>query len=215
MHKKLSEMPKEWPLPRKGKKYIAIASHQDKKGIPILFALRDVLKIATTRREARKICLEKNVKVNGKVRTDVMFPILLRDVLSLEKIGKTYVLKVENKKFNFEEIKGTKTKIVKVVDKRLLGKEKIQANLEDGSNIITKEKFSCGDSFLMNLEKGKIEKIIPLKKGAKIEIIVGKHLGEKGSVESLSKEGDKTVYEIKLEGGKNVFLDRKTLLAVE
>jgi small subunit ribosomal protein S4e len=215
MHKKISEMPKEWPIPRKGKKYIALASHHDKKGIPIVFALRDMLKVATTRREVRKICLEGNVKINGTVRKDIAFPILPRDILSLEKIGKRYILKQNRKKLGFEEAKIGNIKVSKVVDKMLLKKGKLMASLDDGSNLIVTEKISCGDSILFDFEKKKIIKVIPLKKGSHVEVIMGRHLGEKGAVESLGKEGDEIVFEIKLEGGKKVFLKKKTLLAIE
>ena len=215
MHKKLSEMPKEWPLPRKGKKYIAVASHHPNKGFPLVFALRDFLKIAKTYREARKICLEGNVMVNGKVRKDVMFPLLLRDFLELAKIDKKYVLEIKNKKLNLLEVKDAKTKIVKVMNKRLLKNKTIQANLEDGTNILLKEKFSNGDSLLIELKTGKVLKVIPLKKGSNVEVISGKHLGQKGKIVELVKEGKIDVYEIKLNGEKNVFLKRNTLLAIE
>lgn len=215
MHKKLNEMPKEWPLPRKGKKYMAVASHQCTKGFPLLFALRDILKIAKTYREARKLCLAGKIKVNGKIRKDVMFPLLVRDVLSLDEMKKMYTLKVIGRKLNLEETKEGKTKIVKVLDKKVLGKNLVQANLEDGTNIIIKEKFSCGDSLLVDLEKNRIINIIPLKKGSNIEVIAGKHLGDNGVVLNLIKEGDKTVYEIKLNGEKKVFLEKKTILAIE
>ena len=40
MHQTRSEMPNEWPMPRKETKYIAVARHSKTKGIPLLFILR-------------------------------------------------------------------------------------------------------------------------------------------------------------------------------
>ena len=53
MHIKKNEMPTTWPLPRKGrgKRFIAVPSHATGKGISVLFILRDVLKIARSRKE--------------------------------------------------------------------------------------------------------------------------------------------------------------------
>jgi len=217
MHKKISEMPKEWPLPRKGKKYIAVASHDNNKSIPVVFALRDLLKIAKSRREAKKICLEGNVKINNKIRKDIAFPIQLRDLLQLEKIGKNYRLVLKNKKFIFEEIKPseTGTKVVKVIGKVVLRKDKFQANLQDGRNFIMENKFSCGDSAIVDFTKDKIVKFIPLKKDSLVEIIKGKHIGEKGKIIRDKKEGSKIMLEIKLEDERIVCLDKKVLLAIE
>ncbi len=217
MHKKISEMPKEWPLPRKGRKYIAIASHNPKTGIPIVFALRDILKIARTRREVRKICLEGKVIVNGKSRKDIAFPIQLKDVLQLKDSGKNYVLMLKNNKLELKEIsqKDSNRKIVKIRGKVLLSKDKIQVNLQDGNNFLFNKEFSCGDSAVLDLKENKISSIIPLKKGSSVEVIGGKHIGLKGKVINEVKEGEKIVFELKLEEKGNVLLGKRFLLAIE
>ncbi len=217
MHNKISKMPKEWPLARKGKKYIVVSSHESSRSIPIVFAVRDMLKIAKTRREVKNICLEKQVKINGKIRTDEAFPLQPRDILTLEKIGKNYVLLQKGKKFIIEEVTGSasKTKIVKILNRKILAKDKIQANLQGGENIILKDSFSCGDSLVMDLDKNKVLKIIPLKKDTRVEVIRGKHISSLGKIVGIKEEGKKHSYEIKLEDGRNVFLDRKTILAIE
>merc|ERR1711907_421357 len=47
--------------------------------------LRNRLKYALTGREAKAILMERYVKVDGKVRTDVCYPTGFMDVISLEK----------------------------------------------------------------------------------------------------------------------------------
>lgn len=217
MHKKINEMPKEWPIARKGRKYIAVSKQGGEKSISVLYALRDVLKVTKTAREVNKVCLAKEVKVSGKVRRNINFPIQVRDTLEVEKLGKIYKLVQENKRFKFEEIKGkdSKTKIVKVIGKRLLANKKVQANLQDGRNFLFEEKFSCGDSFVIDLDKDKVVKVLPLKKDSKVEIIGGRHIGKEGKVMSIKEEGNIVSYEVKLEDGEKVFLDGKTLLVVE
>jgi small subunit ribosomal protein S4e len=86
-------------------------------------------------------------------------------------------------------------------------------NLGDGQNFISKEKFSVGDSVIVNTKENKIVKILPLKEGAKVEIVSGKHAGEKGTVKSFEELVRGKNYTIKLED-KIVSLPYKTILVV-
>ena len=224
-HIKKSGMPKSWPVPRKGKKrFIAVPSHATKKGISLLFLLRDVLKIAATRKEVRHMTLNGMVMVNNKVRHDENFPVQVFGVISLsprddsgepDKAKKHYRLEIVNKKFNLVEIseKEAEIKIAKINGKKILSEGKIQMNLDDGQNFLTKEKFSVGDSIVLDTKKGKISKILSLKKGAKVEIIGGKHAGEKGELIGFEELVRGRNYEIKL-GDKTVSLPGKTILVI-
>jgi len=190
MHLKRSKIPKMWPIPRKGTKFVVVASHAKTKAIPILIILRDILKIANTRREAKYIISNKDVKVNNKIVKVDNFPVQIFDVVTLDKIKKNYRLEIVNKKFGLVEIseKEAERKIVKIIGKKILKKGKIQMNLEDGQNFITEEKFRVGDSAVVNTKENKIEKILELKPGAKVEIMEGKHVGEKGIVEKIDDQ---------------------------
>ena len=87
-------------------------------------------------------------------------------------------------------------------------------NLDDGGNILTKEKFSVGDSVLLNTKESKIVKVLPLREGANIEVILGKHAGEKGKLVGYVNLIRGKNYLIKLEGGQ-VSLPLKTLLVIK
>lgn len=219
-------MPTTWPVPRKGKRkrFIAVPSHAINKGISILFLLRDVLKIVKTRKEANYMTLNGIVKINNHVRKDVNFPVQVFDTLNLspkdssadpEKANLNYRLEIVNKKFSLVEIsaKDAERKIVKIIGKKILGVDKIQMNLDDGQNFLTKEKFSVGDSIILNTKKDKIEKILPLKEGAKIEIITGKHAGEKGELSGFKELVRGRDYIVKL-GDRAVSLPYKTILVI-
>jgi ribosomal protein S4E len=86
-------------------------------------------------------------------------------------------------------------------------------NLDDGQNIVTKEKFSVGDSALLDTKKDKIVKVLPLKEGATVEIIIGKHAGEKGKLEGFEVLTRGKNYIVKLED-KTVSLPYKTILVI-
>lgn len=216
-HIKKSQMPKSWPVPRKGKgkRYVAVPSHATSKGISLLFLLRDVLKLVKTRKEARHMTLNGMVKVNNKVRHDENFPVQVFDTVNLDRAKLNYKMEIVNRKFKLVEIsaKEAESKIVKIRGKKVLGKDKIQMNLDDGQNFITKEKFSVGDSVVLNTKDDKIVKILPLKEGAGVEVVLGKHAGEKGTLEGFDELARGRTYKIKLED-KTVSLPYKTILVI-
>ncbi|MBM3233840.1 hypothetical protein FJZ19_01970 [Candidatus Pacearchaeota archaeon] len=175
MHLKRNQAPKNWPIPRKGTKFL-IKSR--KNGIPVLILIRDVMKKAKSKKEVKEIIHDKKAKVNGKIIKDEKFVLSLFDVLELGDEKFKVILK--NKKFGLEETRNS-DKILKVIGKKILSGKKTQINLNDGRNFISAEKFKIGDSVVMGEKIKKIE----LKEGAKIIIINGKHKGEEGEVEKI------------------------------
>ncbi len=164
------------------------------------------------------------VKVNNQVRKDENFPVQVLDSVNLsprnnsadsEKVIFNYRLEIINKKFNLIEIsaKDAESKIVKISGKKIIGAKITQMNLDDGQNFITKEKFLVGDSVVLNTKEKKIVKILSLKEGAKIEIIAGKHAGEKGKLIAFEELTRGRNYQIKLED-KTVSLPYKTILVI-
>lgn len=201
-HKTRSELPANWPLPRKGTKYFVTSSHSPYEGIPIQIALRDVLKVGNTRKEIRFMLLNKEISVNGKVRINKKFPVKVFDVITIQKLGKSYRLEIAGKKLKFVEVSGKEAnkKIVKIAGKVLLSRNSYQMNLEDGTNFIVKENFSTGSSAVLNLKENKIEKILELKDGAKVFVVSGKHSGKEGKIKEIF--ADEKEYLIKFNEGE-------------
>lgn len=216
-HTKKSNMPTTWPVARKTRtaRFIAVPQHAKTTALNLLFVMRDILGIAKTKKEAKKILHQGDVKVNNKVRKEETFPVQILDTISLEKSDNYYRLEIVNRKFFLKEIKKneTSTKIVKISGKKFLSKDKVQMNLEDGTNLISKEKFSLGDSVILNSEKNTIDKILPLKEKAKVEIISGKHAGEKGELVEIIPIAKGNTYKIKLKESE-VTLPYKTILVI-
>lgn len=214
MHKTRSELPANWPLPRKGTKYFVTSSHSPQEGIPIQIVLRDVLKVGDTRKEIRFLLLNKEISVNGKVRINKKFPVKVFDVITIQKLGKSYRLEIAGKKLKFVEVSGKEAnkKTVKIVGKVLLSKNSFQMNLEDGTNFIVKEKFATGSSAVLNLKENKIDKILELKEGAKVFIVSGKHSGKEGKVKEVF--ADEKEYLIKFDEGESK-LPLKVILVVD
>ena len=57
-HLSRQEIPKKWPIERKGSTYIVRPRFDTENGIPLLIALRNMFNLAQTRKEAKKIIRE-------------------------------------------------------------------------------------------------------------------------------------------------------------
>jgi small subunit ribosomal protein S4e len=187
-HLKRQAVPKEWPIARKGTTFVVKSSS---KGVPVLVVLRDMLRIAQNRKEVKKAIHMKHLIISNKVVNDEKKCLELFDILTIIPSKKNYKLILSEKgKYDLEEIseKETKEKIAKIIDKKSLKNKKVQLNLWDGRNYITDIKCEVNDSVIIDLEKNKISKCIPLKEKTKVLVIGGKHAGLSGVIETLKPE---------------------------
>ncbi|MEM3112815.1 MAG: S4 domain-containing protein [Candidatus Pacearchaeota archaeon] len=206
MYIKRESTRRNWPIPRKGTKYVIAPSHSKKLGIPILVLLRDLLKLVKTRRELKKLLIEKKVLVNGKPVYDPNYSLLLFDKISLPSVKKYFTIVYSTSgKISVKEIteNESKEKIVKVVNKRILKGKKIQLNFSDGRNFISNQNIGVGDSVIYNFSKKLIDKVLPMKEKSHVLVIKGKHTGKIGTI-------------TKIDGGEiNIKIDEKDLMIKE
>lgn len=191
MHLKRQKSPKNWPIYRKGTKYIVRPRSNIGKGLPLLVILRDVLGIAQNRKEVKKALHEKKILVNNKIAKDERNNVLLLDTISILPLKKHYRLGLSDKgKFEVKEIKESEAnqKISKIVNKKILKGKKIQLNLSDGRNFISDIKCSINDSAKINLKEKKIEGCLGLKEKAKVIVFAGKHTGGIGTIKKINQE---------------------------
>lgn len=201
MHLTRQNVTTKLPIPRKGTKYIARASSHLSESVSVLLAVRDMLKLARTAKEVRKMVQDKMLKINGRSVMDLHESIKLFNFFEADKPYRLSLL--PTKKFTFEEVKSKdvskELRLVKVTNKRLVRGGKIQLNLHDGSNILTSDNVSVNDSLYLDSE-GKIRKHIKLEKGKEAMVIAGKHAGKAGTIESI----DGSLSKIKSNGGSIV-----------
>jgi len=194
MHLKRQKIPKNWPIPRKGTKYVVRPNYNIREGVPILIILRDMLKIAQNRKEVKKAIYSKNILLNNEIVRDEKNNALLFDTIAILPSKKYYRIELSKKgKFQLKEIKESEInkKISKIVNKKVLKGKKMQLNLRDGRNFISDIKCNINDSVLIDLKTKKIEKCLSLKENAKIMIFGGKHSGEIGIINKINSK-DKT-----------------------
>ena len=191
MHLKRHEVPKSWPVYRKGTKYVIRPKSDIESGIPLLVVLRDMLNVVQNRKEARRTIFLKQILVNNKIPKDEKKSLLLFDTMSLIPEKKNYRLDLSEKgKFELKEINENEInrKAVKVINKRMLRGKKVQLNLHDGRNILSDMKCEVNDSVLINFSEKKIEKCLPLKDGSEAVVFAGKHSGKRGNIKSLDRK---------------------------
>jgi small subunit ribosomal protein S4e len=189
-HLKRIGMPKSWPTKRKGIKFIAKprpGPHKQKECITIRILLKDILNLAKTSKEVKRILNTNTFLVDNIIRKDSRFPLGVMDTILVN--NKHYRLILNKKgKFKLLPIKKEELqeKISKIIGKRILKKKKTQINFYDGKNLIVeKDSYKPGDSVI--LSKKVIKKHLKFEKGAIIYITGGKHIGEIGKLEEIKK----------------------------
>lgn len=215
MHLKRQKIPKKWPIERKGTAFIVRPTFAIYRGLPILIALRDVLKLAQNRKEVKRAIHLKEILLNCKPVTDERNNILLFDTLGIISLKKFYRLQLsETGKFILAEIeeKESQKKISKIINKKILKSKKIQLNLIDGKNFISDIKCNINDSVVLNFVDKKIEKCLPLKEKSKATVFAGKHSGQTGTIEKI--EYEKKMAELNIEK-KKIHVLIKQLMVLE
>ncbi|MEM5813210.1 MAG: 30S ribosomal protein S4e [Candidatus Aenigmatarchaeota archaeon] len=200
--------PAFWKIPRRGeKKKYAIAPrpgpHPKDRCIPLGIIIRDYLKLAENLKEAKKVV----VKVDGKIRRDLKFPVGLMDILEIG--DKTYRVVPDPKDYLvLKEVRDGDTKLLQVKGKTYVKGNLVQIHFHDGRNLLVKkdeDNFKTGDVVVWNFKKNKILDVIKLEKGAMVIISHGKNVGKIGTIEKIEikKSLERNIAIINSEG-KNI-----------
>jgi len=189
-HQKRVASPKSWPIARKTQQWAAKASpgpHSAEGSIPLLFVVRDFLKLADNSRETKRILNEGGVLVDGAVRKDHKFPVGIFDVVSVPSMDKQYRLLQDAKgRFNLHELEpGEARKLNRIENKTILNGGVLQLNLNDGTNKIADGEYNTGDSIILSLPEKEIADRIEFKEGNLAMVIGGSHSGEVGSIKEI------------------------------
>jgi small subunit ribosomal protein S4e len=190
MHQKTRSIPTSWPIPRKNRTYIICPKTSQKMEftLPLVVIMRDMLQLVGTSKEAKKAIDAGEILVNNKVITEDKLGFGLFDLIYVKKLDKTFtILLTKTGKLYVPEIPNTKIKLCQIVGKKVLNKGKSQINLSSGINVITEEKMKVGDSVLLDTEKNKIVKTLPIKKDASVLITAGKWKGNLGQIEEVQE----------------------------
>lgn len=204
-HLKRLNAPKHWNLGKMSGIWAPKPSagpHKMRECLPVCLILRDRLKYALTNKECMQICMERCVKIDGKIRTDHNYPAGFMDVVELEKCGDRFRLLYDTKgRFVLHRISKEETayKLCRVVKLFISGKQIPVAITHDGRTIRYPDPdVRANDSVKLDIVSGKMSDILKFEIGAIIMITRGRNAGRIGTLMHIEKhEGSFNIVTLK------------------
>ena len=184
-HWMLSKMDGIWaPRPSQG-------PHKLRECLPIILILRNRLKYALTGKETKMICMEKLVKVDGKIRTDPTFPAGFMDVVEIPKADDKFRLVFDTKgRFVLHKISDEekKFKLCRVRHQELTIKKVPYIVTHDGRTIRYPDPvIRVNDTVKVDIETGKIIGSFKFETGKTAMITKGRNTGRVGQIMHVEK----------------------------
>ncbi|HJU59839.1 MAG TPA: 30S ribosomal protein S4e [Nitrososphaeraceae archaeon] len=186
--------PTFWNINRKEGRFIPRihpGSHSHKYAYPLGTILRDVLKVAKTMHEAKKIVDLGKVKIDNIIRYNVNFAIGLMDTIELIPSQQYYRFVPKNSLllYPIEITEDEKAlKLVKIKAKNIVKGNKIQYSFHDGKTILSDRNYSVGDTCLIKLPEIEIIQHIKLEKDCLAILTRGDNAGKIGKIQEI-KDG--------------------------
>jgi small subunit ribosomal protein S4e len=198
---KRNPAPRFWPIHRKEFLWVVKPSsgpHSLENCLPLSLVLRDILKVAKTRKEAKKIISQGKVYVDGKIRRKDDFPVGLMDIISIPELSKFFRIMPFHKGLFLNPISKEETgfKLCRVEDKTTVKNGHVQTALHDGSNIFAKAAdpenpqeviYETFDTLKLSLPEKQVIDNIKTKKGNLAIITGGKNIGKQGRIVEIEK----------------------------
>lgn len=193
-HLKRLYAPKQWMLAKLSGVFAPKPSpgpHRLRESLPTIIFLRNRLKYALTYTEAKKICAQRLIKIDGKVRTDMTYPAGFMDVITIEKTNEFFRLIYDVKgRFAVHRItkEEAKYKLCKV-KKLLVGPKAVPMLVtHDGRTIRYPDPHvKVNDTIRLDLETNKIEDYVKFDSGNLVMITGGHNLGRVGTITSRER----------------------------
>ncbi|XP_053440543.1 40S ribosomal protein S4, X isoform-like isoform X2 [Nycticebus coucang] len=188
-HLKRVAAPKHWMLDKLTSVFAPRPStgpHKLRECLPLIIFLRNRLKYALTGDEVKKICMQRFIKIDGKVRTDITYPAGFMDVISIDKTGENFRLVYDTKgRFAVHRItpEEAKYKLCKV-RKIFVGTKGIPHLVTHDARTIRYPDplIKVNDTIQIDLETSKITDFIKFDTGNLCMVTGGANLGRIGVI---------------------------------
>ncbi|KAM7187929.1 40S ribosomal protein S4-A [Rhypophila sp. PSN 637] len=188
-HQKRLSAPSHWLLDKLSGVYAPRPSagpHKLRECMPLIVFVRNRLKYALNYRETKSILMQRLIKVDGKVRTDMTYPAGFMDVISIEKTGENFRLIYDTKgRFTVHRIKDEEAKYKLGKVKRVqLGRGGIPFLVTHDARTIRYPDplIKVNDTVKIDLETGKITDFIKFDTGSIAMITGGRNMGRVGVI---------------------------------
>ncbi|KAJ4980929.1 hypothetical protein NE237_031766 [Protea cynaroides] len=193
-HLKRLNAPKHWMLDKLGGAFAPKPSpgpHKARECLPLVLILRNRLKYGLTYREVITILMQRQVLVDGKVRTDRKYPSGFMDVVSIPKTNENFRLLYDTKgRFRLHSIKDeeAKFKLCKVRSVQFGQKGIPYLNTYDGRTIRYPDPLiKANDTIKFDLESNKIVDFIKFTVGNVAMVTGGRNRGRVGVIKYKEK----------------------------
>jgi small subunit ribosomal protein S4e len=201
-HLKREAAPDFWPIPRKKFTWTVkprAGPHPIHQSIPLTIVVREILGLAKTRKEAKKIISQGKILVDGKIRRDERFPTGLMDVISIPEIKKNFrVLPSKKGLFLHPTSKDeAKFKMCRIENKKILKKGHVEVNLHDGRNILlhvenpqnpSEDVYRSLDGLKLSVPDQELIEHLRLGEGMLASFVDGKNIGKCGTITSIEEQ---------------------------
>jgi small subunit ribosomal protein S4e len=186
--------------------------HKLRECLPLSVILRDRLKYALTGKECQQICMERCVKIDGKVRTDFNYPAGFMDVVELEKSNDRFRLMYDVKgRYVLHRLdRGEAQYKLCRINKIFVGTNKVPcAVTHDGRTLRYPDPdLKVNDTVKVDINTGKMSDVMKFDIGAMIMITKGHNCGRVGTLMHIEKhEGSFAIITVKDSKG-NTFATR-------
>ncbi|WP_411016605.1 eS4 family ribosomal protein, partial [Salmonella sp. s51944] len=188
-HLKRLAAPKHWMLDKLSGNFAPRPSqgpHKLRECLPLVIFMRNRLKYALTYDEVKRITMQRLIKVDGKVRTDVRFPTGFMDVVSIERTAENFRLIYDVKgRFIVHRISSeeAKYKLCKVRKVWTGAKGVPYLSTHDARTIRYPDpSIDSNDSVKVDINTGKITDYIKFDSGNLCMITGGRNLGRVGTL---------------------------------
>jgi len=193
-HLKRLNVPKHWMLSKMEGIWAPRPSqgpHKLRESLPLILILRNRLKYALTGKETKMICIEKHVKVDGKVRTDPNYPAGFMDVVEIPKAADQFRLLYDSKgRYVLHRISDDekKFKLCRVRSNTLTQKKVPVVVTHDGRTIRYPDP-DCRehDTVKVDIATGKILSLLKFEVGKVAIITKGNSTGSIGVITRVEK----------------------------
>ena len=184
-HLKRVVAPKSWGIARKTTKFVMKPSPgpHNTNALPIAVWMRNHIGIARNMKEVKQILRQRDIIVNGRACRHADMGIGIFDIISIPRTGKYYRilrdLKGRHKTIPIDA-EAAQSRLVKITNKTVVKGGKVQLNLRDGTNVLADNSYRAGDSIVLSLKEGEMNRIIdhfPYQAGNMVMVIGGKHSG--------------------------------------
>jgi small subunit ribosomal protein S4e len=202
LHLKREAAPKFWPIHRKEFTWAVkprSGPHPVHQCMPLIVIAREILGLAKTRKEAKKIISQGKILVDGKVRRDERFPAGLMDVVSIPELNKHYRILPSEKGLVLHPVDEdeSKFKICRIENKRTLNDGHVQLDLHDGRNMLIRvedprnpaeDVYRTLDAVKISIPDQEILGHLKLGKEMMASFVDGNNIGKYGTITSIEEQ---------------------------